>query len=113
MSGVREHYTHRVAAKLRPAMLTSAKDIGAKLAFPEDSADGHTLPRGQFVQMVREKSFEDPLFLGKVLDQLAPEAIPGPEGSMLRSEIGLDNFLELVKEARPDVYAQIILAPPA
>jgi hypothetical protein len=107
-----EHYTRRVAEKLRPAMLAGAKQIAQRLAFPDDAADGHTLPRKEFLSFVQRKSYEDPLYLGKVLESLAPPAIPGPDGTMLRSEIGLDNFLELVKEARPDVYAQVMLAEP-
>lgn len=105
-----EHRTVLVAHKAREGVKERAKQIAAKLKPPENAADGNDMKRADFIAFVREQSELDPLYLTKVLDNLAPPAIPGPDGTKLRAELGLDNFLELVKDARPDIYAAVMLA---
>lgn len=114
-----EHYTVQVAKDLRAEMMANASAAAEGLAPPKVSFDGSDVPRKQFVEQVRVASLEDeraraageidpskPTYLETVLDNLAPAAIPGPNGTMLRAETGLDNFLELMADARPDLYAR-------
>lgn len=108
-----KHYTHQVAELLRAEVLANAKSVAAALAPPDDAADGKAVPRAQFIEHVRVMSQQDPTYLARLLDQLAPASIPGPGGVQLRAEIGLDNFLELVHEARPDIYVRVMLQQPA
>jgi hypothetical protein len=122
VADAKKHYTEIVATRLRTEAMTNAKAVAASLAPPDKAFDGQVVSRAQYVEQVRTMSLEDeraraagetdpnkPTYLETVLDNMAPAAIPGPNGTMLRAETGLDNFLELMEQARPDLYARVSL----
>ena len=105
------HYTRRIAKRLYTELQASARAASAKLALPREAHDGSVVSRATFIEAVRTGSEADPTYLAKLLDRMAPPAVTTPEGKMVRSETGLKNFHEVIRDARPDVYLAVMLNP--
>ena len=103
------HYTKRIAKRLYTELQASARATSAKLQLPREAHDGSVVTRATFIESVRVGSQEDPTYLAKLLDRMAPPAVTTPEGKMVRSETGLKNFHEAVRDARPDIYLAVML----
>ena len=101
------HYIRQAAAELKQEASDNAKAAAASLAPPDDAHDSVKLSRAQMIALVREQSYADPTYLARKLDEMAPVAATLPGGTPLRAANGVRYFHDLVKEARPDVYAAI------
>lgn len=106
---VKKHVVDRVAERLRGEMNRNAERVARVLAFPKEGVEGTSEPKGRFIEDVRMLSLGDPNYLTEMLDRLAPGIVPLADGTMLRSEAGLDSYLELVAEARPEIYLQAVM----
>lgn len=105
----RPHWLAEVAERLHGELLANAESVAARLAPPAVAADGRDVGERALIEQVRAASYADPTYLAQLLERLAPPAIPLPDGTTLRAQTGLENFVELVREARPDVYAAVML----
>ena len=116
----KQHYIRQAAAELKQEASDNARAVAAALAPPDDAHDSVKLSRGEVVALVRQQSLEDddarmrgaadptqPTYLQRKLDEMAPVVATLPGGTKLRAANGVKYFHELVKEARPDVYAAI------
>jgi hypothetical protein len=102
----RPHYTHKIAAELYAEARSNAAKSAVALAPPDDGNDAVKVTRKRFVGWVREES-ADPNFLPTLYDRLAPHAFTLPDGTKMRAPTGVQHFREVVKEARPDIYAAV------
>lgn len=112
----REHYTQLVADELRGEVVTHAMEIAEALAPPEESATDQAVSDAKMIEHVRYMSYQPPEqgkppYLAGLLDNMAPAAIPGPDGTMLRSQIGLKRYHSVIHRARPDIYSHVMLSP--
>lgn len=121
----RPHYIKEVAESLLEEMRATAESVAEQLAPPADAFDGRDVQHGRFIEWWQRQSLTElgapasvdpmtgiqipaePSFMQKELDRLAPKSIPLPDGRMLRAYTGLKNYIALVKEARPDLYAAV------
>lgn len=104
-----DHYLHELAGELRRTLRENGKAAEQDLALPDDQHAGRDVGHQRMIQDVRLLSQQQPTCLARLLERLAPKGPTLPDGTVLRSETGLKNFHDLVKEARPDVYTAIVL----
>lgn len=103
----KDHYTKRVSNDLYVELRQTADNARAALAPPDESHDQIKLNQKQIAELTRDMSRQDPEYLPKQLERLAPVIVKLPDGTDLRSPNGVQAFRELVKQARPDLYGKV------
>lgn len=85
-----------------------AEAIAPKLPMADPGTDAVELTRRELVELVRQQSYADHTSLQRHYDRLAPPyewQDASGQTVTLRPQAGVEAFLALAKEARPDLYA--------
>jgi|GEM_PF-4372126 len=101
-----------IADELRTTLEVHAPEAARAVELPPTAFGGKRIKHSEYVAYVAGKVRSDPAFVGKLRDSIAPAIFQLPDGTMLRSPRGLKNFVELMREAVPDLIPEGAKPPP-